>query len=138
MTIFRYAILLSFGLWISWIDLRVRKIPNILLLAMSAAALIGYGFHRHQLVAALGCAFFFAIFTIPIALLRSRSLGAGDSKLIIVLALLLGRGAHMVSDLMLATIIGSIHILILYIAEKKMPRSIPFAPALVIGALLAV
>ena len=138
MTFFRYGVLLSLGLWISWIDLRVRKSPNVLLLTMTAATLVGYGFHRQQLAGALGCALFFALFSVPFAIFRSRTLGAGDSKLIVVLALVLGRGSHMLSDLMLATCIGTLHILILYIAQKKMPRSIPFAPALIIGALLAV
>lgn len=138
MTIFRYSLLLTFGLWICWVDLRTRRIPNQLLLAMVSITLFGYGFHRHPALAAIGCAFFFALVTLPIALLRTRSLGAGDSKLIIVLALLLGRGAHMLSALMLSTIIGAVHILILYFHEKRMPRSIPFAPALFIGALLSV
>lgn len=137
MTTIRYAVLLSLGSWIAWVDFRTRRIPNSLLLTMAVFTLAGYAFHSKLIFGAFGCALVFAIFTLPISLLRKRSLGGGDSKLIVMLAFLLGRGAHMMSGLILATIFGAFHILILAMRDRHLPRGIPFAPALIIGALLS-
>lgn len=137
MNIFRYLLLGTLGAWIAWVDLKDQRIPHLLLAPFAGATLIGYLFHLHLLPISLITAFIFSIFIIPISLLRSRSLGAGDSKLIIALAFLLGRGELMIDALSIATILGLIQIGFLSIRDRRIPRSIPFAPALIAGAIIA-
>ena len=138
MTIFRYILLGSLGSAIAVSDLRTRRIPNLLIAGLLAASAGMYIVHPHAFAAAIGSSIFFAIFVIPIALLRSRSLGAGDSKLIIVLAFLLGRGANVLTSLLIACGLGLLQILFIGAIKQKLPRSIPFAPALILGAILTV
>jgi leader peptidase (prepilin peptidase)/N-methyltransferase len=135
MNILRFSILLTLGLWAAWIDIKSRRIPNPILLAIFCISLFAYAFHPKLLIPALLSAIIFSFFLLPIALFRSRSLGAGDVKFIIVLAFLLGRGALVASGLLIASLVGALQILILYVSRRRWPKSIPFAPALLIGAL---
>ena len=138
MTISRYLILLTIGIWIAWIDLRTRRIPTSLLLVMLGLSSTLYIFDIHVMPKALVAALIFAILLVPLSLLRVRSLGAGDSKLILVLAILLGSGDRTVSALIFASCFALIQIALIYLRSRQWPKSIPFAPALIFGALLSV
>jgi Flp pilus assembly protein protease CpaA len=138
MTIARYVVLLTLGMWIAWVDLRSRRIPNSLLLIMLGLSTFIYVFNIHQIVSAVLTLVIFALLLLPISLIRSRSLGAGDSKLILVLAVLLGRGDRMMSALICASFAALIQISFTYIKSRRWPGAIPFAPALICGALLVV
>ena len=138
MNLARYILVVLFGLPISVIDLRSRRIPNRLLALMGAGGVLIYLTAPRQLLAALICACLCALLLFPISLIRGAGLGAGDIKLIIALALILGRGAHILAALILACVFGLIQIVVLALWRRKVPRSIAFAPALIAGALLAI
>jgi len=138
MTISRYLILLTLGIWISWIDLRTRRIPNSLLLTMLGLSSALYIFNIHVMAKAFVAALIFGLLLVPLTVIRMRSLGAGDSKLILVLAILLGSGDRTVSALIFASFFALIQIALIYLRSRQWPKSIPFAPALTFGALLSV
>ena len=138
MTISRYLILLTLGIWISWIDLRTRRIPNSLLLTMLGLSSALYIFNIHVMAKAFVAALIFGLLLVPLTVIRMRSLGAGDSKLILVLAILLGSGDRTVSALVFASCFALIQIALIYLRSRHWPKSIPFAPALIFGALLSV
>lgn len=138
MNLARYILVTLFGLPISVIDLRRRRIPNRLLLLMSVGGVLIYFIAPRQALAALICASLCALLLFPISLLRGAGLGAGDIKLIVALALILGRGAHILAGLILACVFGLIQIVVQALWRRKVPRSIAFAPALIAGALLTI
>ena len=138
MNLARYLLVALFGLPISFTDIRTRRIPNRLLLLMGVGGLLSYLLAPEQIVAALICTLIFASLLFPISLLRGAGLGAGDIKLIVVLALIVGRGAHILAALILASLLGLIQIFVTALVQRKFPRGIPFAPALIAGALLAI
>ncbi len=138
MNLARYILVALFGLPISVIDLRSRRIPNRLLILMSVGGVLVYFSAPRHLLAALICTSFCALLLFPISLLRGAGLGAGDIKLIAALALILGRGAHILAALILACIFGLIQIVVQALWRRKVPRSIAFAPALIAGALIAI
>jgi Flp pilus assembly protein protease CpaA len=105
---------------------------------MLAVSAILYIFNLHEMPKALMAALIFAVILLPLTLIRMRSLGAGDSKLILVLAMLLGSGDRTVSALIFASCFALIQIALIYLRSRHWPKSIPFAPALIFGALLSV
>jgi len=137
LTIARIVTLLTIGLVLAWSDLRTRRIPNkgIALFTLASAAI--YIFKPSQLYVAVVCAILFAMLLFPISLLRHKGLGGGDIKLIIALALLLGKGSNIVAMLTLASLFAAIHLIIDWVRLQIRPNSIAFAPALIAGALLS-
>jgi Flp pilus assembly protein protease CpaA len=137
LSIARALVLGSFGIILAWSDLRSRRIPNqgIALFTIASAAV--YILKPSEFLVAAVCAILFAILLFPISLLRHKGLGGGDIKLIIALALLLGRGSHILSMLILASLFGLLHLTIEGIRRRSIPRSIAFAPALIGAAFLS-
>ena len=82
-----------------------------------------------------------ALILLPLYLLSVRKkglgMGGGDVKLIVVLALVLGRGDRALGALLLASLIGLIQIIALSIKNRHFLTQIPFGPALIVGSLLA-
>ena len=136
-TIASIVTLLTIGLVLAWSDLRTRRIPNngIAIFTLASAAI--YIFKPSQLYVAVVCAILFAILLFPISLLRHKGLGGGDIKLIIALALLLGKVSNIVAMLTLASLFAAIHLTIDWVRLQIRPNSIAFAPALIAGALLS-
>lgn len=132
------------GIAAAWIDVDVQRIPNTLNLAafvamtslvMGAAALHGdWARAGGAAVAALGMLVFFGI------LARFAGLGLGDVKLAPSVGLVLGwlgseialRG--LVSIVVLAGIAAA---LLLLVRRGRPGRHMPYAPAMVVGTLLA-
>ena len=137
LSIARALVLGSLGAFLALGDLRNRRIPNqgIALFTVTSAAV--YILKPSEFLAATACAILFAILLFPISLLRHKGLGGGDIKLIIALALLLGRGSLILSMLILASLFGLLHLTIEGIRLKSIPRSIAFAPALLGAAFLS-
>ena len=138
MTISRFTLLFVFGLVISFIDVRTRTIPNRLNGLFLILSLAIYGVHLHELPGALVTATFSALIFAFIMLLRRGGMGGGDMKLIVVLALLLGNPGRTLSAVILAGVIALMQIGFLSLKSRRRIRSIAFAPALFIGALLSV
>jgi len=137
LTIARIVTLLTIGVALAWSDLRTRRIPNKGIALFTLASVETYIFKPSQFLVAAVCAILFAILLFPISLLRHKGLGGGDIKLIIVLALLLGRGSNIVTMLTLASIFAAVHLIIDWVRLQTRPKSIAFAPALIAGALLS-
>jgi Flp pilus assembly protein protease CpaA len=137
LTIARIVTLLTIGLVLAWSDLVTRRIPNKGIALFTVASAAVYSFNPSQFVVAVVCAILFAILLFPISMLRHKGLGGGDIKLIIVLALLLGRGSNIVAMLTLASLFAAVHLTIDWVRLQTRPKSIAFAPALIAGALLS-
>jgi leader peptidase (prepilin peptidase)/N-methyltransferase len=80
---------------------------------------------------------FFALIFGFTLLLRRKGMGGGDMKLIVILALLLGNPGRTLSAVILAGFIALVQIGALSLKNRRRIRSIAFAPALFIGALLS-
>ena len=141
MTTLRFLILLIFGILISIHDIRTRKIPNSSLGIFAIASLAIYLRAPGQILSALLSAAIVAILLLPILFFRRDSesgIGGGDIKLIIVLALLLGKGGALIAALIVALFVAGFQIGLLSLIRRRFARTLAFAPALFLGALLAI
>lgn len=128
------------------IDLRWRIVPNrlvlplalVLLATASASALIEA--QPLRIVGALlGAAAMFAVYLAP-ALLTRRAMGMGDVKLALALGTVLGASGWQTWFLgvLAGFIAGAVAGLVLLLARRATLRSrIPYAPAMLLGAWLA-
>ena len=124
---------------VSVADLRTRQIPDGPLLvglavAIGGGVLVEPGSLPGRLLAALGA----AGFLLAAALIRRDGMGLGDVKLAGVLGAYLGAGV--IEALLIAFAAGSAAglALIARYGWSARSRTIPFAPFLALGALLAV
>ena len=141
MTTLRFLILLIFGILISIHDIRTRKIPNASLGIFAIASLAIYLRAPGQILSALLSATIVAILLLPVLFFRRDSesgIGGGDIKLIIVLTLLLGKGGALIAALIVALFVAGFQIGLLSLIRRRFTRTLAFAPALFIGALLAI
>ncbi len=141
MTTLRFLILLIFGILISIHDIRTRKIPNASLGIFAIASLAIYLRAPGQILSALLSATIVAILLLPVLFFRRDSesgIGGGDIKLIIVLTLLLGKGGALIAALIVALFVAGFQIGLLSLIRRRFTRTLAFAPALFLGALLAV
>ena len=141
MTTLRFLILLIFGILISIHDIRTRKIPNASLGIFAIASLAIYLRAPSQILSALLSAAIVAILLLPILFFRRDSesgIGGGDIKLIIVLTLLLGKGGALIAALIVALFVAGFQIGLLSLIRRRFARTLAFAPALFLGALLAI
>ena len=118
----------------SWTDLRDRRIPNRLTFCGGVLALVlsveGLG---PEIEIALGCALAVGVPLVALSLTAPDGWGMGDTKLTVVIALLIGPAVGA------ALFISSLGGLLFIICRRKSRRlSIPFAPFLSAGALAAV
>jgi leader peptidase (prepilin peptidase)/N-methyltransferase len=120
-------------------DLRTRLVPDGALVAGLAIAvpvclLSDPGGMTERLIAGLGA----AGFLLAAALIRPNGMGLGDVKLAGVLGIYLG--AAVIEAMVVAFAAGSIAGLVLLVRHgwEARRRTIPFAPFLAIGALVAV
>jgi leader peptidase (prepilin peptidase) / N-methyltransferase len=132
------ASLLALLLTVSVTDLRVRLVPDRALAAATLiivplTAAIDPGVLPERGLAALGA----GSFLLAAALIRPGAMGLGDVKLAAVLGLYLGRGV--VAALLVAFVSGSLLgvALIARHGWAARSRTIPFAPFLSLGALVA-
>ncbi|WP_020573711.1 prepilin peptidase [Actinopolymorpha alba] len=135
------------GVLLGYVDLRVRLLPNAVVLPsyavvavlLTLAALVS-GEWRHLAGALLGGAALWAFLAL-LGLLSPSGMGFGDVKLGGVLGLGLGwfgMGQVLVGTV-LAFVLGALVSLVLIVARRATRRSaIPFGPFLILGFLLAV
>ena len=141
-----YATMFALLIVIAVYDLRHKIIPDILVLDFGVLAFIGlfffssFGFNPHlpsilELLSGL-------LIALPFALIwffsKGLWMGLGDAKLALGLGWLLGM-SRALSGIVLAFWTGAIVGLILIAVSKKhnLKSEIPFAPFLVLGAILA-
>ena len=141
-----YELIIVFGYVAAVFDLKTRKIPNRLILAMLAAwaititpmlfvyteAMIGY-----LKEAVLGLAISGGLFLL-VYLISRKGLGGGDVKFMAVVGLYLGFGGAipvMLYGTILAALTGLVLILLKKIERKD---SIPLAPFLFAGIIITV
>ncbi|PSL02063.1 leader peptidase (prepilin peptidase)/N-methyltransferase [Haloactinopolyspora alba] len=141
-----YLLVATLGVAMAYIDLREHRLPDWLtlpslagaavLLAMAAATgpeWTGYG----RAWAAAGVCF---AFFLVLAILRPADLGLGDVKLAAVLGLLLGwvNWSTVLLGMFCGFLVGGIGGVALLVTGRATRRSsIPFGPAMLVGALVA-
>jgi prepilin peptidase CpaA len=102
-------------------DLRWRRIPNILVLAVAAIALIRIALNFDLVAAGYDFAAALAVFAALIAAWRLNLLGAGDVKLLAATALLVGHQA--VPNFLVATTLFGGFLALLALADARMAKS---------------
>jgi len=130
------ALIGSFFLLISIIDLRYRLIPNVLIYPAAAATLLLRLVIPGQSVpiALLGGAMGLAPFLL-VALLKPGDIGGGDVKLATLIGLMVGFPLVLWA-LILGTVAGGITAILLLLTRRWGPKShIPYAPFLCMGAM---
>jgi leader peptidase (prepilin peptidase) / N-methyltransferase len=132
------ASLLALLVTVSVVDLRVRLVPDRALAAatliiLPLAAALDPASLPERALAALGA----GGFLLAAALIRPGAMGLGDVKLAAVLGLYLGRGV--IAALLIAFVSGSLFGLALIARHgwAARLRTIPFAPFLSLGVLVA-
>jgi prepilin signal peptidase PulO-like enzyme (type II secretory pathway) len=88
---------------------------------------------NHSLSALGAFAFFLSIYLIS----KGKWLGFGDVKLVILLGLLLGWPKILLSLFLSFVIGGTIGIGLIVFSKRKLKSEVPFAPFLILGALIA-
>ena len=141
-----YTLIVVFSYVTAIMDIKTRKIPNRLVLAMFAAWIImitPYLFYDTSRAiellkdSALGCAIGGGMFLF-VYLISRKGLGGGDVKFMAAAGLYLGFGgvmAAMLSGTILAALTGVVLIILKRIGRKD---AIPLAPFLFIGIFLTV
>ncbi len=132
------ALVGAFLLLISVADLRYRIVPNLLILPATAVVLLAQILPggAHTLNALLGGAVALALWGV-LAMIKPGGLGAGDVKLALFIGLLCGFPLVLWA-LMLGTLAGALATLILLATHRaQFNRTIPYAPFLCLGALVA-
>jgi Flp pilus assembly protein protease CpaA len=125
--------LLLLGIPIAIIDVRSHRIPNNLLaLFLVGSEALRLIFDRKHFLLSLQVGAAALVFSAALYLLSRGRIGMGDLKLIVVLGLLLGDFARGLFAWFIALIFG------LFLALCYRKRSIPFAPALLLAALLTI
>jgi len=121
---------------VSVTDVRERRIPNRLLMAAAAAALV---FSVREGAATLGTDLLAAfVISLPLfiaALIRPEGMGMGDAKLVAVIGLFLGWQA--VPALLVGLLLAGITGVLISLGRRLPPSqtSLPLAPFLAAGAL---
>jgi prepilin signal peptidase PulO-like enzyme (type II secretory pathway) len=130
------ALVGSFLLLITIIDLRYRLVPNVLTYPAAAATLLLNLVIPGQspLIALLGGAVGLATFLL-VALLKPGDIGGGDVKLAALIGLMLGFPLVLWALLLGATAGGITAILLLLIRRWEPKSHIPYAPFLCLGAM---
>ena len=117
--------------WIIISDINSRRIPNLSLLVLWVLIEISdFGDSWRTQLALHELAVSLLVGGILINLVTRESIGMGDVKLISLIGLMIGRTNLVLEGLTYSAILGLFWVAI---ARK---RSIPFAPSLIIGALL--
>lgn len=141
-----YAAMFSLLLIVSFYDIKHKIIPDVMSLTLGIGAFIGMFFFSggtfYPHVPSLSHFLAGFVISIPFALFwlvsKGRWMGLGDAKLSVGLGFLLGMEA-VLSGTVLAFWIGSLAGISLLLSKKiKSTKSeIPFAPFLVLGAMIA-
>ena len=142
----RYLMLVVFGYFAAVLDLKAKRIPNSLVLAMLASWILVMApklfLDTHMAIAllvdsAIGLAIAGGMFLI-VYLVSRKGLGGGDVKFMAAAGLYLGSGGVLPSMLcgtVLAALTGLVLILMKKIGRKD---AIPLAPFLYIGILITI
>jgi len=126
-------LLLALGLPIAFIDVKTHRIPNHLLVSCLAGTLaLRLVFDRSHLLHSLEVGVSAILFSAILFLITRRRIGMGDLKLISVLGFVLADYQRGVFAWFATLILG----LVTALFYRK--RTIPFAPALILGALLTI
>lgn len=132
------ALVGAFLLLISVADLRYQIVPNLLILPAMVVVLLAQIFPvgAHTLSALLGGAVALALWGL-LAMIKPGGMGGGDVKLALFIGLLCGFPLVLWA-LMLGTLAGALATLILLATHRaQFNRTIPYAPFLCLGALVA-
>lgn len=123
---------------IAWIDLRGRRIPNVVVLPLTAGAIAArLTFARGSIVEVIVAASVAFIVFLALGVVVRGGLGMGDVKLAAAEGALLGRVAF--DALLLGVVIGGLAALTLVATRRAGRRSTyAYGPYLVLGAMVAI
>lgn len=117
------------------VDLRERRVPNALTYGGTLAALGAAAIAGHAVMAIAGCLFATTLMAVMYVLARGR-LGMGDVKLAAAVGATIGPAA--VPMFLLASgVAGAVGALLLLAYGRSRHDTMPYAPAMVAGAILA-
>ncbi len=135
------------GVVLAWIDLQIHRLPDRLTLpsypvgvALLGLAALSDAAGAALLRALLGMLALLGLY-LALALLRPADLGLGDVKLAGVIGLFLGwvGWGHLVLGAFLGFLVGALAGIVLILTGRATRRShVPFGPAMLLGALVAV
>lgn len=129
------AVNCALGLWAvaaAGTDLRLRRVPNLLLLSLLLPALAVLAWSGRGLLGADALQSLLGLLVAGLPLLPGYAwghLGAGDVKLSATLGLLLGAGGALEMLLLGCVLLGSACALLLALRRVRVPQRIPAAPA---------
>jgi leader peptidase (prepilin peptidase)/N-methyltransferase len=124
--------------WITWVDLRERRIPNVVVLPLAAGAIIArIAFERDALLEILLAGVVAFVVFLFLAVVVRGGLGMGDVKLAGTEGFLLGSAAFYA--LVLGVVAGGLAAVLL-LAARRITRKSTYAygPYLALGAAVAV
>jgi Flp pilus assembly protein protease CpaA len=146
MTILRSVTLISFGYIAAYLDFRIRKVPNKLVLAMLSVWVVimsGYiildvesavTLLIQSLIGGAAAGFFFMM----IYLVSRKGIGGGDVKLIAVMGLFMTL-AKLMPMLFFSSLLTSVVSAVLLLTKRAtMKTAIPLVPFLYFGTLLVI
>ncbi|MBF6360075.1 prepilin peptidase [Nocardia farcinica] len=144
MTSFAFVLLAAWCATLTVIDLRTRRLPNVLT-GIGAAAVLGYAAGSGRLGVALGGALLLALPYLLVHLLAPTACGAGDAKLAVGLGAAAGLGgstawvAAALGGPLLTAAVGLVVLGARGPAARGSPadRRLPHGPAMCAATLLA-
>lgn len=135
-----YLFILSIFLIVAIVDLKYSLIPTSFVYLASFVALFYDYFYltSDEFVNNVVVAFALALFFLLVVLItRGRGMGSGDIPLVFLIGLILGWPAAL-GAIFLAFVLGAtVAIILLILGRKKFGQTIPFAPFLIFGAIIA-
>ena len=143
--ILRYLILLTGLFLIAWIDQKEKRIPNKILMILLilrvfilAAEWLMYPEFGLSMAFSAGLGMLFGGGLFFVAYLVSRGgIGFGDVKLFAVIGVYMGSGS-IFSVVFLTVVVSAVYSIVMLILKKiKLKEEIPFAPFVLIGAILS-
>lgn len=145
MKTFKYMCMLYMLLVIAWIDLRVQKIPNAILLVMIILRFIFFTFEslnmpefmRYNLLDMLSGSLFCLVLLVVCRIIVKNSIGMGDIKLFTVLGMYFGFDVLRV--MLFSFFCTAIYSICLMIFKKKTRHdSVPMGPFVFIGTVITI
>lgn len=134
-----YSILIILLITIAWIDLKTKKIPNILVIIGGVLGLISMLINSDVTIldSTVGAIIISSIL-IAISLITKGAIGMGDAKIFFFIGLFLGFWTSISVFTLSILVSGLISLVLLMFGVVKRKTTIPFAPFIFISAFLVI
>ena len=139
-TLLFYDFLVAILIIVAVVDLKFSLIPTSFVFSASLISLF-YNFFLlspsvfiEHVLAAFGLAAFFLVIVL---VTRGRGMGEGDIVLAFLMGMVLGVKSGLVSLFLAFTIGAVVALILIFLGKKRFGQTVPFAPFLVLGFLIA-